>query len=203
MSFDQATYPIVCMSAGLLWLSLTPAWANCTSVMANSEWPAVAHAISNARLCEQLPVGPNRTRSFNVISAEVCRNAGDLTSIRAQALLTLRNRRQRVVPVGTDRGEGDSERHARHRGLQDNGRPHGYRRRRWRPPIRARGYPGPSKRLGAIAALKIVSLAVKDRSGEGISEEFICAVHMLPIVSLTSVIPGSISFAVRTGDGYE
>lgn len=88
MNFGRASYRIVCMSTGLLWLSLTPAWANCTSVMANSEWPAVAHAISNARLCEQLPVGPNRTRSFKVISAEVCRNAGDLTSITAQALLT-------------------------------------------------------------------------------------------------------------------
>ena len=65
-----------------------PAWAGCKSATDSPEWPKISHAISTAQLCEQLPVGPNRTSSFRVLSADVCSSGDGLASIRATALLT-------------------------------------------------------------------------------------------------------------------
>ncbi|WP_431320516.1 hypothetical protein [Rhizobium sp. YTU87027] len=76
------------IAVGLLAMSLVPAWAGCKSAMSSPEWPAVARAISTAQLCEQLPVGPNRTSRFKVISADVCLTGDSLASIKATALLT-------------------------------------------------------------------------------------------------------------------
>ncbi|MDM9620827.1 hypothetical protein QTL94_10740 [Rhizobium sp. S96] len=79
---------IVLIAIGLFAVSLAPAWAACKSATESPEWPAVAKAISTARLCEQLPVGPNRTSSFKVLSADVCAEDNGLASVRATALLT-------------------------------------------------------------------------------------------------------------------
>ena len=79
---------VVGIAVGLLAMSLVPAWAGCKSAMSSPEWPDVARAISTAQLCEQLPVGPNRTSSFKVVSADVCSTGDSLASIRATALLT-------------------------------------------------------------------------------------------------------------------
>ncbi|OWV83451.1 hypothetical protein ATY81_20755 [Rhizobium sp. R72] len=76
------------IAVGLLAMSLVPAWAGCKSAMSSPEWPAVERAISTAQLCEQLPVGPNRTSRFKVISADVCLTGDSLASIKATALLT-------------------------------------------------------------------------------------------------------------------
>ncbi|MDQ0558989.1 hypothetical protein QO004_000764 [Rhizobium mesoamericanum] len=73
---------------GLLAMSLVPAWAGCKSAMSSPQWPAVARAISTVGLCEQLPVGPNRTSSFKVMSADVCSTGNSLASIKATAVLT-------------------------------------------------------------------------------------------------------------------
>lgn len=65
-----------------------PASANCRSATDNPEWPNISHAISTAQLCEQLPVGPNRTSSFRVLSADFCSSGDGLASVKATALLT-------------------------------------------------------------------------------------------------------------------
>ncbi|MBB3317374.1 hypothetical protein FHT77_003256 [Rhizobium sp. BK181] len=76
------------IAVGLLALSLVPAWAGCKSAMSSPQWPEVARAISTAQLCEQLPVGPNRTSGFKVVSADVCSTGANLASVKATALLT-------------------------------------------------------------------------------------------------------------------
>jgi hypothetical protein len=44
--------------------------------------------MASAQLCEQLPMGPNHTRSFKVLSADVCSNGDGVSSIRATALVS-------------------------------------------------------------------------------------------------------------------
>jgi hypothetical protein len=78
----------VCVSAGLFAMSLAPAWAACRSATESPEWPGIARAMASAQLCEQLPVGPNHTSSFKVLSADVCSNGDGLSSIRATALVS-------------------------------------------------------------------------------------------------------------------
>src|SRR5262245_44450975 len=73
---------------GLFALSFGPAWADCMSAASSPEWPDVVRSIAKAQLCEQLPVGPNRTQSFRVISADVCSEGGGISTVRAKALLT-------------------------------------------------------------------------------------------------------------------
>jgi len=88
MEVGRARSTIIWAAAGLIGLGYSPVSANCVSIIQNENWPAIARAISNVRLCEQLPVGPNKTRSFEVASAEVCPQLGGLTTVRAQAYLT-------------------------------------------------------------------------------------------------------------------
>jgi hypothetical protein len=88
MEVGRAGRRIIWAAAGFIGLGHAPASANCVSIIQSENWPAIARAISNVRLCEQLPVGPTKTRSFEVVSAEVCPQSGGLTSVRAQAYLT-------------------------------------------------------------------------------------------------------------------
>lgn len=73
---------------GLFTLTFAPAWANCRSATSSPEWPYVARSVAEAQLCEQLPVGPNRTRSLKVLSADVCSDGGAISTVKATALLT-------------------------------------------------------------------------------------------------------------------
>ena len=88
MEAGRTKSTIIWAAAGLIGLGHASASANCVSIIQNESWPAIARAISDVRLCEQLPVGPNKTRSFEVASAEVCSQSGGLTTVRAQAYLT-------------------------------------------------------------------------------------------------------------------
>ena len=88
MEVGRTRSTIIWVAAGLIGLGHTPVSANCVSIVQDENWPAIARAISNVRLCEQLPVGPNKTRSFKVASAEVCPQSGALITVRAQAYLT-------------------------------------------------------------------------------------------------------------------
>ncbi len=88
MEAGRTKSAIMWAAAGLIGLGHAAASANCVSIIQNENWPAIARAISDVRLCEQLPVGPNKTRSFEVAYAEVCPQAGGLTTVRAQAYLT-------------------------------------------------------------------------------------------------------------------
>ena len=88
MNSGEKPCKIAGIAVGLLALSLVPAWAGCKSAMSSPQWPEVARAISTAQLCEQLPVGPNRTSSFKVVSADVCSTGANLASVKATALLT-------------------------------------------------------------------------------------------------------------------
>jgi hypothetical protein len=87
MEAGRARRTIIWAAAGIIALGHASASANCVSVIQNENWPAIARAISNVRLCEQLPVGPTKTRSFEVASVEVCPQSGGLTTVRAQANL--------------------------------------------------------------------------------------------------------------------
>ncbi|KRB51926.1 hypothetical protein ASE04_10420 [Rhizobium sp. Root708] len=79
---------IVGVATVLCLMGSAPAWAGCKSATYSPEWRNISHAISTAQLCEQLPVGPNRTSSFRVLSADVCSSGDGVASVRATALLT-------------------------------------------------------------------------------------------------------------------
>ncbi len=76
------------MCAVSLSASIVPGWANCVSLVGRPEWPTIARALSSAKICEQLPAGPNHTQSFHVQSAELCRSADRNASLRATAFVT-------------------------------------------------------------------------------------------------------------------
>lgn len=77
----------LCIS-GLFALTSASAWANCRSATSSPEWPYVVRSVAEAQLCEQLPVGPNRTRSLKVLSADLCSDGDGISTVRATALLT-------------------------------------------------------------------------------------------------------------------
>lgn len=62
--------------------------ADCVSLVGRPEWPSIARALSSAQVCEQLPAGPNRTKSFLVQSAELCRGMDQNSTLSARAILT-------------------------------------------------------------------------------------------------------------------
>ncbi|ADY67311.1 hypothetical protein AGROH133_13172 [Agrobacterium tumefaciens] len=76
----------VCMAS--LVASTAPVFANCFSLVGRPEWPLIAGAVSSAQVCEQLPAGPNQTRSFRVQSAELCRGVDQNSTLRATAIVT-------------------------------------------------------------------------------------------------------------------
>ncbi len=88
MEAGRARRTIIWAAVGLIGLGHASASANCVSIIQNENWPTIARELSNVRLCEQLPVGPTKTRSFEVAYAEVCPQSGGLTNVRAQAYLT-------------------------------------------------------------------------------------------------------------------
>lgn len=68
--------------------SAGPVLANCFSLVGTPGWPPIMRALSSSQVCEQLPAGPNHTRSFRVQSAELCRNADQNSTLRASAVVT-------------------------------------------------------------------------------------------------------------------
>jgi hypothetical protein len=77
-----------CLFAAMSLLSFAPAMAECRSALSSPEWPRVAKAISSAQLCEQLPLGPNHTARFDVLSVDICSLPSGASSVAAKALLT-------------------------------------------------------------------------------------------------------------------
>lgn len=88
MMSGRIGWEVFCMSAALLAQPVSSALAECRSATESPAWPEVARAISTAKLCEQLPMGPNRTASLRIISADVCSNGDGIASLRATAQLT-------------------------------------------------------------------------------------------------------------------
>jgi hypothetical protein len=83
-------YPIAALFVSVVSLvtSAAPGFANCFSLVGRPEWPPIAKALSSAQVCEQLPAGPNHTRSFHVQSAELCRDADQNSILKATAIVT-------------------------------------------------------------------------------------------------------------------
>ena len=75
-------------SAAVSLLSFAPASADCRSVLNSPEWPGIARTIASAQLCEQLPLGPNHTARFEVLSVDICSLSSSASSVVAKALLT-------------------------------------------------------------------------------------------------------------------
>ncbi|NLS07946.1 hypothetical protein HGP14_32485 [Rhizobium sp. P32RR-XVIII] len=75
-------------SAAISFLSFVPALAECRSALNSPEWPQIARAIGSAQLCEQLPLGPNHTARFQVMSVDICSLPNGASSLVAKALLT-------------------------------------------------------------------------------------------------------------------
>ncbi|KQV33007.1 hypothetical protein ASC96_30615 [Rhizobium sp. Root1204] len=65
-----------------------PAKAECRSALNNPEWPGIARSVAALQLCEQIPVGPNHTAKFQLISADMCSFPSGIRSVTARALLT-------------------------------------------------------------------------------------------------------------------
>jgi hypothetical protein len=65
-----------------------PAHAECRSALTSPEWPGIARSIDALELCEQIPVGPNQTARFQVISVDTCSFPSGIDSVTARALLT-------------------------------------------------------------------------------------------------------------------
>jgi hypothetical protein len=65
-----------------------PAKAECRSALNNPEWPGIAGSVAALQLCEQIPVGPNHTARFQLISVDMCSFPSGIHSVAARALLT-------------------------------------------------------------------------------------------------------------------
>ncbi|MFS8115236.1 hypothetical protein QD460_26225 [Rhizobium jaguaris] len=76
-----------CISAGLFLLLSDTASAGCWSALKSPEWRQIASIISTAKLCEQMPSGPNRTRRLEVTAVDFC-TAPNGVSITANVSLT-------------------------------------------------------------------------------------------------------------------
>jgi hypothetical protein len=86
-------------------LGCWPASAACMSAMSTPQWPQIARSLRSAQLCEQIPIGPNHTAAFQVISVDVCSSAQGMSSIVARALLTCEAGSDSIVPLPPLEGE--------------------------------------------------------------------------------------------------
>ena len=78
---------LVCISAGLCAFFCDSASAGCWTALKSPEWRQITSIISTAKLCEQLPAGPNRTRRLEVTAVDFC-TAPNGVSITANVSLT-------------------------------------------------------------------------------------------------------------------
>ncbi|AVA25827.1 hypothetical protein [Rhizobium sp. NXC24] len=75
------------ISAGLSVTFSDPASAGCWSALKSPEWQQVSSIIASAKLCEQMPSGPNRTRRLEVTAVDFC-TAPSGVSVTANVSLT-------------------------------------------------------------------------------------------------------------------
>jgi hypothetical protein len=59
-------------------LACPPASAGCWSILKSPKWDDVRQSLDKAKLCEVLPVGPNRTSKFSISQFDVCDAPGGL-----------------------------------------------------------------------------------------------------------------------------
>lgn len=71
---------------GVLFVAL-PAHAGCWSMLKSPKWAEVQTSLGEAKLCEVLPAGPNRTESVTVDKMEVCDSPG---GVRFEAAASVR-----------------------------------------------------------------------------------------------------------------
>ncbi|WP_426232084.1 hypothetical protein [Pararhizobium sp. DWP3-4] len=76
-----------------------PAQAECRSALNNPEWPRIAHSVAALQLCEQIPVGPNHTARFQVISVDMCSFPSGIDSVTARALLTCESGADSLIQI--------------------------------------------------------------------------------------------------------
>ncbi len=76
-----------------------PAQAECRSALNNPEWPRIARSVAALQLCEQIPVGPNHTARFQVISVDMCSFPSGIDSVTARALLTCEFSADSLIPM--------------------------------------------------------------------------------------------------------
>jgi hypothetical protein len=78
---------VVCISAGLSAVFSDFASAGCWSALKSPEWRQITSIISTAKLCEQMPAGPNRTRRLEVTAVDFC-TAPNGVSVTANVSVT-------------------------------------------------------------------------------------------------------------------
>ncbi|MBB5577193.1 hypothetical protein GGD50_005844 [Rhizobium paranaense] len=75
------------ISAGLSIIFSDFASAGCWSALKSPEWQQISSIIATAKLCEQMPAGPNRTRRLEVTGVDFC-TAPSGVSVTANVSLT-------------------------------------------------------------------------------------------------------------------
>ncbi len=78
---------IAVISAGLSIAFSDSAAAGCWSALKSPEWQQISSIIATAKLCEQMPSGPNRTRRLEVTGVDFC-TAPSGVSVTANVSLT-------------------------------------------------------------------------------------------------------------------
>jgi hypothetical protein len=95
----------ICLSAAAFLLASNPLMAACISAMNTPQWPTIARSIRTVQLCEQIPVGPNHTARFQIVSLDACQAAPGVSSIVARALLTCESGSDSILPLPPFEGE--------------------------------------------------------------------------------------------------
>ncbi|MBX5193332.1 hypothetical protein HJB86_31320 [Rhizobium sp. NZLR3b] len=78
----------LCIPFAVAVLFHAPAFAECRSPLDRPEWPAIARSIATLQLCEQIPIGPNQTARFQLVSVKICTFPSGVSTLSARAVLT-------------------------------------------------------------------------------------------------------------------
>jgi hypothetical protein len=77
----------VCMLSATMFSLAGMAHADCRSALNTPNWSQIARSVSTLQLCEQIPVGPNQTARFDIVSLDTCSFPNNV-SVTAKAMLT-------------------------------------------------------------------------------------------------------------------
>lgn len=95
----------ICFSVAAFLLAFDPLLAACISAMNTPQWPSIVKSVRTVQLCEQIPVGPNHTARFQIMSLDACQVAPGISSIVARALLTCESGADSILPLPPVEGE--------------------------------------------------------------------------------------------------
>jgi hypothetical protein len=89
----------VCMLSATMFSLAGTAHADCRSALNTPNWSQIARSVSTLQLCEQIPVGPNQTARFDIVSLDTCSFPNNVVSFTAKAILTCQSGQDSFVQM--------------------------------------------------------------------------------------------------------